>query len=181
MRGRLRATLAMASMLVVACSSEPSPDASPPTVVAEGQGFVLAMAVPSDHFAEGQAIDVRTTLTWTGPAPKATIWGSGMGPVGFLYEELTGRKRTIGGVMTSDCAQHLYGRGVVTPIPIGKSVGWSEDDPEAAFFREFARDPLLHLPAGRWRITAEVDGLLAPCDADAPAIKLQAVLEIGVG
>ena len=139
------------------------------------------MAVPTDHFAQGQAIDVRTTLTWTGSAPKATIWASGMGPVGFLYEELTGRKRTIGGVMTADCAQHLYDRGVVSPIPIGKSVGWSEDDPDAAFLREFARDPLLHLPAGRWRITAEVDGLLAPCDADAPALKLRAVLEIGVG
>jgi hypothetical protein len=171
----------MAALFVVACSSEPSPDPSPPTAVAEGKGFVLMMAVPTDHFGEGQAIDVRTTLTWTGPAPRATIWGSGMGPVGFLYEELTGRKRTVGGVMTADCAQHLYDRGVVTPIPIGKSVGWSEDDPDAPFLREFARDPLLHLPAGRWRISADLDGLLAPCDADAPAIKLQAVLEIGVG
>jgi hypothetical protein len=181
MRRRPRVALAMAATLVVACSSEPSPDASPPTVVAQDKGFVLVMAVPTDHFAEGQAIDVRTSLTWTGPAPNATIWGSGMGPVGFLYEELTGRHRTLGGVMTADCAQHLYDRGVVTSIPLRKNVGWSEDDPDAAFFREFARDPLLRLPAGRWRISAQVDGLLAPCDADAPALKLQAVLEIGVG
>ena len=183
MRGGLRAGLASAAalLLVVACSNEPSPQASPPTAMAQDQGFVLVMAVPTDHVADGQAIDVRTTLTWTGPAPKATIWGSGMGPVGFLYEELTGRKRTMGGVMTADCAQHLYGRGVVNAIPIGKNVGWSEDDPDAAFFREFARDPLLHLPAGRWRITAALDGLLGPCDANPPAINLKAVLEIEVG
>jgi hypothetical protein len=175
------AALAMAAALVVACSSEPSPDASPPRVVAQDKGFVLVMAVPTDHFAEGQAIDVRTSLTWTGPAPTATIWASGMGPVGFVYEELTGRHRSLGGVMTADCAQHLYDRGVVTSIPLNKNVGWSEDDPDTAFLREFARDPQLRLPAGRWRITAQVDGLLAPCDADAPALKLQAVLEIGVG
>ena len=182
MRGRLGAGLAMAvALLVVACSSEPSPDPSPPTVIAQDQGFVLVMAVPTDHFAEGQAIDLRTTLTWTGPAPTATIWGSGMGPVGFLYEELTGRKRSLGGVMTGDCAQHLYDRGVVARIPISKNVAWSADDPDAAFYQEFSRDPLLRLPAGRWRITAELDGMLAPCDANAPAIKLHAVLEIGVG
>ena len=182
LRRGLGAGLAVATaLLVVACSSEPSPDPSPPTAVAQDQGFVLVMAVPTDHFAEGQAIDVRTTLTWTGPAPKAAIWGSGMGPVGFLYEELTGRKRTLGGVMTSDCAQHPYDRGAVTRIPIGKSVAWSEDDPDAAFYREFSRDPLLRLPAGRWRITAELDGMLAPCDANAPGLKLKAVLEIGVG
>ena len=182
MRRGLGAGLAIATaLLVVACSTEPSPAASPPTVVAQDQGFVLVMAVPTDHVAEGQAIDVRTTLTWTGPAPKATIWGSGMGPVGFLYEELTGRKRSLGGVMTSDCAQHLYDRGAVTRIPVAKSVAWSADDPDAAFYREFSQDPLLHLPAGRWRITAELDGFLDRCDANAGAINLKAVLEIGVG
>jgi len=34
---------------------------------------------------------------------------------------------------------------------------------------------------GRWRITAELDGFLDRCDANAGAINLKAVLEIGVG
>jgi hypothetical protein len=139
------------------------------------------MAVPADHFAVGQAIDVRTTLTWTGGAPNVTIWGSGMGPVGFLFEELTGPKRTIGGVMTSDCSRHSYDRGVATAIPLGKSAAWGPDDPDAAFFQEFSADPVLHLPAGRWRITADLSGYLAQCDANAPGISLKAVLEIEVG
>jgi len=169
------------AVLVGGCSTDPSPDATPPTAVAQGQGFVLTMAVPTDHFAVGQAIDVRTTLAWTGPAPNVTIWGSGMSPVGFLFEELTGRHRKIGGLMTADCSQHSYVRGVATPIPLAKTAAWSGDDPDAAFFQEFTKDPLLHLPAGRWRITADLGGYLAQCAMDAPGISLQAVLEIGVG
>jgi hypothetical protein len=181
MRRGLGATLVISAALVVGCSSEASPDASPPTATAEGQGFVLVMAVPTDHFAPGQAIDVRTTLTWAGAAPNVTIWGSGMGPVGFLFEELTGRKRTIGGVMTSDCSRHSYDRAVATAIPLGKSAAWSADDPDTAFFQDFSSDPVLHLPAGRWRITADLSGYLAQCAMDAPAVSLKAVLEIGVG
>jgi hypothetical protein len=95
----------VAAALVVGCSTDPSPDATPPTAVDQGKGFVLAMAVPTDHYAVGQAIDVRTTLAWTGPAPNATIWGSGSGPVSFLFEELTGPHRKLGGVLTADCAR----------------------------------------------------------------------------
>jgi hypothetical protein len=180
MRRGLGATLVIVAALVVGCSSDAQPDASPPTAIAEGQGFVLAMAVPTDRFALGQAIDVRTTLTWTGAAPNGTIWGSGMGPVGFLFQELTGRKRSIGGVMTADCSRHSYDRGVATAIRLGKSAAWSADDPDAAFFQEFAADPVLHLPAGRWRIIADLSGFLAQCDANAPGISLKAALEIEV-
>jgi hypothetical protein len=62
-----------------------------------------------------------------------------------------------------------------------KSGSWNGDDPDAAFIQEFVRDPQLHLPAGRWRITADLGGYLAECSADAPGISLQTVLEIGVG
>ena len=171
----------LAAVLLGSCTNEPPPAPTPLTAVAANEGFVLSMAVPTDRFAVGQAIDVRTTLTWTGPDPTVTIWGSGMGPVGFLYEELTGRQRKIGGLMTSDCARHPYERGVATPIPVGKSAAWSADDPDAAFFQEFANDPLLHLPAGRWRIVADMSGYLVPCEANAPSVTLRAVLEIGVG
>jgi hypothetical protein len=180
MRRGLGAALLTAALLA-ACSSQPSPDQTPPTAIAAGQGFALAMGVPADHFAVGQAIDVLTTLTWTGPAPKATIWGSGSGPVIFLFEDLTGRHRMPGGAMTADCAKHPFAQGVATSIPFHKSGGWIADDPDAAFFREFFADPLLRLPAGNWRITADVEGMLAECAANAPTISLRAALEIGVG
>jgi hypothetical protein len=178
--GRGIGVLLVTAALLGGCSSEPPP-ATPPAAIAQGDGFVLAMTVPTDHFALGEAIDVRTSLTWAGPAPNAAIWGSGSGPVVFLFEELTGRRRMIGGAMTADCARHPYVQSVATPIPFHKSGGWNADDPDAAFYREFFADPLLRLPAGRWRVMADLEGLLAECAANAPRVSLKAVLEIGVG
>ncbi|HEX5823288.1 MAG TPA: hypothetical protein VFY18_02410 [Candidatus Limnocylindrales bacterium] len=177
---RIRAGLIVLAMLIGSCASQPSPEPTPPTAIAQGQGFVLAMAFPADHFAPGDAIDVKTTLAWIGPAPNVTVWGSGMGPIGFMFEELTGRHRMMGGAMTADCVRHPFPQGV-TAIPLTKSGGWTGDDPDAVFYSSFYADPQLHLPAGRWRITAELDGTLAECAMDAPGVSLKAVLEIGVG
>jgi hypothetical protein len=176
----LGATLIAQAFVLGACSSGPSPDASPLVAVDQGQGFVLTMALPTDHFASGQAIEVRTTLTWTGPAATAGVWGSGHGPVGFVVQEVTGR-RTMGGAMTSDCRMTSYDRGVATPIPFGKGVAFSADDPAAAFYRKYAGEPDLRLPPGRWRITAILDAFVAPCAGDAPRVSLRTTVEIGVG
>ena len=171
----------VAVLLLAGCSSEPSAEPTPPTAVAQGNGYILAMALPADRFAEGDAIDVRTTLTWTGPAPKGVIWGSGSGMVAFSFAELTGRYRTIGAVTTDDCAKHEFAQGIATPIPFGKSGGWTDEDPDAPFFEAFFRDPQLHLPPGRWRITARANGFLAECVGDAPELDLRVALDFGVG
>jgi hypothetical protein len=39
-------------------------------------------------------------------------------------------------------------------VPFEKSAGWSQDDPNADFYRDWSADPLLHLPAGTWLVTA---------------------------
>jgi hypothetical protein len=38
--------------------------------------------------------------------------------------------------------------------PIKKSGGYSDSQPDAAFYRAFFADPLVRLPAGEWDITA---------------------------
>jgi hypothetical protein len=171
---------AIAVLLLGGCSSDPSPPTPSPAAVAEGQGFVLALAVPADHFDVGQAIDVRTTLAWTGLAPTVTIWGSGMGPVFFQFEELTGRRKVIGGAITADCAMHQFAQGV-TPIPLRKNGAWEGDDPDVGFYVDFFHEKELRLPAGRWRIVAELGGYLAECAMDAPAVSLRAAVEFEVG
>ena len=177
---RFCAATIVAALLLAGCSSEPPPD-EPLAAVAQGGGFVLAMTLPTNHFVIGDAIDVRTTMTWSGPAQNVVLRASGSGPVAFIFQELTGRRRILGGAMTADCAQHPFAQGVATPIPLRKSGGWSADDPDAPFYEAFYRDPQLHLPAGRWRVMAEVDGYLADCSDNAPRVKLRATLEIGVG
>ena len=40
------------------------------------------------------------------------------------------------------------------PKGVRKSGGFSADDPNADFYRSFFADPLVHLPAGDWTLTA---------------------------
>ena len=170
-----------AVLLLAGCSSEPPPEPTPVIGAAQGKGFILAMALPADRFADGVAIEVRTTLTWVGPAPTGVIWGSGSGTVTFSFAELTGRHRSIGAGGTDDCARHEFAQGVATPIPFGKSGGWGAEDPDARFYEAYFRDPQLHLPPGRWRIIARANGFLADCAANAPELDLQVALEFAVG
>ena len=164
--------LGAVAMLSGCDSAAPGPGGEPIDLRAQGAGWVLEVRVPSSALLSIDAIDLQTTLTWTGPAAKASIWGSGMGPVTFQYAEVGGAGRQMGGAMTADCAQHEYAQGVPVAIPAGK--GWLTDgsDPNLAFYQAWSNDPALHLPAGTWKLVVGTDGMLAPCDINAPTLKL---------
>ena len=156
----------------VACDAEATRGDAPASARAEGGGFILETSVPRRLWGPDEAIQVVTSLTYAGPAPRATIWASGSGVVAFDLVEVGGRRR-MGGAATSDCASYPYERGVRTAVPFAKSGGWTGEDPDAAFYAAFFRDPQLHLPIGRWRITASASGFLAECEMNAPQLELK--------
>ncbi len=163
-----------AGVVAAGCDASPDPvDAPVPIGIrAENQGFLLQVSLPSQAFASADAIPVTTTLTWTGPAARASIWGSGSGPVEFLITEVGGGRRSMGGAMTADCRPSSYPRGVPVDVPLVKSGGYSGDDPNAAFYQAWYADPVLRLPAGRWQLRVTAIGFLAPCAAGAPELDL---------
>ena len=134
-------------------------------------GFRLALAVASDTFDAGQPIGIDATLTYEGPAERATVWASGSGVVSFGLRQLDG-DLGMGAAMTGDCAVHEFVRMDPVAIPYTKSGGYSADDPNAGFYRAFFADQILRLPAGTWRITANAGGFLAPCEMDAPTLDI---------
>jgi hypothetical protein len=71
------------------------------------------------------------------------------------------------------CTTVTFERGVVTPMPYRKSGGWDGNDPNAAFYQAFFKDPRLILPAGHWQISIGTDGYLGPCADGAPKIDAQ--------
>ena len=168
--------LALAALLAVAVSGcdVGSTTSDEPMAIggrATAAGFVLEVRLPSQTVAAIDAIPVATTLTWTGAPGQGRIWGSGSGPVTFAIEEVGGGRRTMGGAMTADCAMRDFPAGVPTEIPFRKSGGWTGEDPNADFYAAWFKDPLLHLPAGRWKLTVSVGGYLAPCERGARAIE----------
>ena len=176
--------VALVALVVVGGCVAPAPSGStggdPVDRRAEDKGFLLTTHLPTSTFDAGTAIPLETMLTYTGPAPKATLRGSGSGPVSMSYTELTGAHRSMGGVMTADCAPHDFARGVPALVRPVKSWAASQNDPNHAFFVAWGDDPELHLPAGRWRIDVSAGGFLAECAADAPGLSLAIPIEITI-
>jgi hypothetical protein len=178
MRRRLGDGLVATALILAACGSTPAPTDGPIPIggQATAQGFVLQVNLPSEVWSSADAIVVATTLTWIGAGATATLWGSGSGPATFGFEEVGGAGRSMGGGGTDDCASTVYARGVAVPMATRKTVGWDDHDPNAAFYLAWARDPVLRLPAGRWRLTVGVDGYLATCGG--PPVLMSIPLEI---
>lgn len=164
---------ALVFLVAAACDTGPAPTDEPVAVGGRivASGFVLEVRLPAPAYAPTDAIPVTTTLTWTGAPGGGRIWGSGGGPVSFLFTEVGGAGRTMGGLMTADCAMHEFAPGVATAIPLGKGAAWTAEDPNAAFYQAWSNDPVLHLPVGHWQLRASVSGFLAPCEMGAKTIE----------
>jgi hypothetical protein len=165
---RMVGSLVVVALALGGCGDPASTDsAAAVDVQVQASDFILRTSLPGEAFASTDAITVTTTLTWIGPAAKATIWGSGMGPVTFGFVEIDGARRMMGGAMTADCTSKEFPRGVPVDIPLSKSGAYLGNDPQAAFYQSWFADPVLHLPAGHWQLSVSAGGYLAPCDAGA--------------
>jgi hypothetical protein len=154
-----------------------SPTGGAPQVVrveaVEGP-FRLVFELEDDTFAVDEPIDGRAWLE-VGDAP-VELWASGSGLVLFDLREIGGT-RGMGG-WTDDCVRYEVA-GRTEPTPIKKAVGYSMDDPQAAWYVGFAADPLLRLPAGTWELAARATFSVGACGGD--WIELRAPIRITVG
>ncbi len=135
------------------------------------------MRVGSDAVDAGTPIDISAILTWEGVAPAATIWGSAGGPVSFSVAQIDGDIKVMA-AMDAACAPHGYTRLAPAAIPFVKSGGYSADDPNAGFYRAYFADPLLRLPEGNWRVTANVSGYLKECEIGGPEVSINLEAEL---
>jgi hypothetical protein len=162
------------AVLLTACSG-PKPSAAPtaspsiaasPSVAAataeDGEGpFRLVFTLPKTTWSAGDSIDGQSRLEFSGVAP-VTIVGSAGGVLGFSFAEVDGR-RQMGPAWDTACAIHAIAPDKPIVSPITKSGGYGDDQPDAAFYRAFFTDPLVHLPAGEWDITAAAEFVEREC------------------
>ncbi|MDL2335746.1 MAG: hypothetical protein QFC55_06930, partial [Chloroflexota bacterium] len=122
------------------------------TIETHGNTFALTLTAGSDTYTAGSPMDVFATRGYLGPE-KTTVSGYGMW---FGFKQLDGTLElwpaaTRGGL---SCATQELQQGDSDTSGYSKSGSWSNDDPNAAFYNEYIRDPLLHLPVGTYRLFA---------------------------
>jgi hypothetical protein len=164
-----------------AASTSPRSAAAIPAAAVEGNDaepwFKLRIGAESGVYRAGEPIHVWARLTYTGPKPQEKLVASGSGLVQFSWEQQNGQRRQDGAA-TADCAPYSIDRTQVLAVPFAKSGGFSGDDPDAGFWRQYFADPVLRLPAGRYRIHALTNFFVGECAG--PEHRLDATVEITV-
>ncbi len=152
MRRRLILPVLVVALGFAACGGGTEPSSAPVTATAVDGPYRLTFTMPRATWAASDAISGTATLALTS-GERVVLSGSGAGPIGFGFTEVGG-DRQMGPAWTADCALHPL--SVAAPIvsAITKSGGWSDDQPDAAFYRGFFSDPETHLPEGVWDVTA---------------------------
>ena len=142
------------------------------------RGFLLTISAPRQVWASGQPIAVSSEFSYLGPG-ATEVWGPGPGPhVGFDVVELTGHRK-MQAIWLLACQSWTMTRLPIT-TPFRKGGGYSDDDPDAAFYRQYFADPEFRLPAGRWQITATAPFSLGPDSCGGPAVDLRASITLTV-
>ena len=176
-------TAALILVLVLAMASLGGGSDRGEAVASTSDGmFRLTIRAPVDHYAVQQPIEVVATLEYIGEDPSIEVW-SHPGVPGFGVEEVDGTRRVDPGYRLS-CVAYPFLRGQPIAYPFAKSGGWESDGPDAQFMIDYFNetggrpDPVLRLPAGRWRIFAVADFSEDECGGSAH--ELEAVITVVV-
>ena len=168
----------IAVFLAASCDGTTSgPNSSSIGGRAEDQGFVLIVAIPMEALTSSTGAAPIATLTWLGPDSDVRLAHSANGPVLISFEEVGGTRKMSPATLQS-CGLTTFQRGAPVAESPDKGVVWNDPDPNAAFYKAFAREPGIRLPSGRWRIVVSVDGSLGGCGGQ--PLNLHVPLEVVV-
>jgi hypothetical protein len=145
------------ALVLSACATgAPAPPTDSVAAASDTSGpYELTFAFPRSFWTEADSITGEATLALV-DGPGWRVWGSGSGVLGFAFAQVGGT-HTMASSWTLDCATHDLAADRPLTSPITKGVGVADNMVDASFYRAFNSDPLLHLPAGTWDITAIAD------------------------
>jgi hypothetical protein len=147
---RLGMAVVAIGLTIGACSS-----GQPTAQTATDGTFQVTLSIPPGPHHAADALDVVATLTYQGPGSSITVDGDDEGLVWFSFKQLDGSRAMGGPLSRLICGSPTtLLRGSATTIRPAKSVAYAADDPNAAFYEQWASDPEIHLSAGRWQIVA---------------------------
>ena len=117
---------------------------------AEKNGFELKLYADKDTYTADEEIHIRATLEYKGPADTVTVW-HGLPYIGFWISD-GGDFETGGATLTVLTSTELE-KGMLYEFPYKKSGGYSENDPDADFWRAFYAEDALKLPTGTYTVS----------------------------
>ncbi|MGO4543441.1 hypothetical protein AB4Z29_01395 [Paenibacillus sp. 2TAB23] len=116
--------------------------------------FEMTLNIEKTAFAKGEPIECSVSMTYVGAQDSITIWG----PSSYIVFYLTdGQRIEMEGANTTELSPTVLKKGEKHLFPFQKSGGYSNDDPNASFWRSFYEEKDLLLPSGTYLIAANAD------------------------
>lgn len=148
-RRRWAPLLVVVSLASLACGSQPVPS---PLMVQETDGaYTLSFTISKRTWRPGEPVQGQVSFAIS-DGGQAAVSGSGENFVGFEFARDGGP--TITPAWPASCRTHVIDPIRPLVFPIQKSGQVDPSNPNAHLLRKWLTDPLVQLPAGRWRITA---------------------------
>ena len=173
------AALALVVAGVTGCAAVPSQSPWQVSDADRDADWSLTVGSPRSHWDAEETILVRAVLRYIGPGDGTSFFGSGSGPLFFDLTEIGGT-RALGGGGTSDCKPYQIRADAPMVVSFGKAGGYSADDPNAEFYRQYFSDPDLHLPPGRWILGTRAVFSMPPDCGDGRTVSLAASVTLTV-
>ena len=146
--------------------------------------FRLTLQSPKDRYAAQEPIDIVATLEYLGDEPSIEV-SSHPGMPGFGVEALDGSHRVANPGYRMSCVRYQFRRGEPVTFPFAKSGGLVPGAADFEFMREYLNvtdgrpDPVLRLPAGRWRIFAIADFAVGDCGPNHYDLEAEVTVVVG--
>jgi hypothetical protein len=147
-------------VVALACGAQPGPSSSPDPggggpasahAEATDGSFELAFTLRTTSWSADEPVEGTASLSVAAPIE---VGGSGEGLLGFNYDEIGGLGRHVEWAETADCRPYQLEPGQPLTSGLRKAGGYEPGASGADFYASFFADPVVHLPAGTWTITA---------------------------
>jgi len=179
---RAIAVLVAMALVLGSCGDEPqSVPAQPPPFIVQVRDadFTLTWRVDAQRVSSTDSLRLEARLLYTGPSQAIKAW-AGFSLVHFYFRQADG-PLFLEPTIESIGICHDVQRGEPVVVEYRKSGTFAEPgDPNFPVMNAFLRDPELHFPPGRWRITAIADFSLGGCGGGGVPIHIEAPGEIVV-
>lgn len=150
----------------------------PVTSTVRNGPFELTIRSARSHYAPGDVIDVKASLTYRGPEASLSIAHAHGSPMAFGVVERVGSLFLIPAWRQS-CERSTLEPGVPLERPFAKSGSFSGDNPAATNAAGFFEDPTLELPAGTWNLYVVADFGVGDCGVDRHLLRADLPIVVG--
>lgn len=139
------------------------------------ENFIVKTYIEKLQFKQVEEISLYSTIEYIGDKDSIDIWSGEP----YFHHMIYKNGEVISGGLTLDILQKTeLKKGEIYTIPFSKSGGFSEDDPDADFWRDFYSEETLKLPKGEYTFSAITSFTLDEEQQDKVQLKTEFTVEV---